>query len=415
MNFERGAEVERLWCEPVLTAYLRPDGGKGIRNKALILYTVECARHAAERIARHFRDAGEDVDVTGCLSCLRNQVILRRLLRYATHPNVGAVLVVGHGCEYLDPARIAGFAREKGREAEWFYLQEAGGTEGGIRRGIELVSGMLDRLREAPRGPMRPCELVVGAKCGGSDFTSGLAGNALVGALFESHVACGGAAMMEEMAEAVGLRDHLTARCASAEAARAVAATYDKTMEFCRQLGQYSISPGNFAGGLTTIEEKSLGAVCKAGNCPIQGVLKIAQAPPGPGFWLLDVIPDDRVEPAFFGGGDATGLMDQVASNCHLLLFVTGRGHVGGVPVSPVVKITGNQTTFDRMAGDIDLCAADLLTGARTMPEMKSALAEVILAVAGGRKTHAERLGHAEGTLFFNHQKPDGVCWTRYG
>jgi altronate hydrolase len=220
--------------------------------------------------------------------------------------------------------------------------------------------------------------------------------------------------MMEEIAEAVGLKNHLIAHCASPEVAREVAVTYDKTMEFCQRLGQYSISPGNFAGGLTTIEEKSLGAVCKAGDCAIQGVLKIAQAPPRPGFWLLDVIPDDRVEPAFFGGGDATGLIDQVASGCHLLLLITGRGHTGGVPVSPVIKLTGNERTFSRMASDIDFSAAGLLTGELSMPEAKDALARLILSVAGSAKSNAERVGHAEGTLFFNHQQPDRVCWTRY-
>jgi altronate hydrolase len=167
-------DLWEIWREPVLNAYLRPDGGKGIRNKVLVIYTVECARHAAERIAAHFRDVGEDVDVIGCLSCLANQVIVRRLLRCAIHPNVGAVLVVGHGCEYIDPSRIAGFVRETGRPAEWFFLQEAGGTEGGIRQGVELVGHMLDHLRKTPRAGMRPCELVIGAKCGGSDFPRAL-------------------------------------------------------------------------------------------------------------------------------------------------------------------------------------------------------------------------------------------------
>lgn len=407
--------IEQILSQPVCEGYLRPDGQKGIRNKVLVLFTVECAKHAAERIAAHFREQGRDVDVTGCLSCLDNQVIVRRLLRYATHPNVGAVLVVGHGCEYIDPRRVADFASERGRAADWFYLQEAGGTESGIARGIALVGGMLETLKNTPREPMYFHELVIGAKCGGSDFTSGLAGNALVGSLLETHVAHGGTAMMEEIAEAVGLREALIERCANESAAHEVAVAYDKTMAFCRSLGLHSISPGNFVGGLTTIEEKSVGAVCKMGACRIEGVLKIAQTPPRPGFWLLDVIPDERVESAFFGGGDATGLMDQAASGCHLLLFVTGRGHVGGIPVCPVFKITGNQRTYDAMSRDIDLSAAGLLTGAQRPEELLLVLLREVARVCAGGQTHAERVGHAEGTLFINHQSPAGACWQGYG
>ena len=323
---------------PICQAWLRPDGGKGIRNKVLVLYTVECSKHVAESIAAHFQAQHRDVDVTGSLACLDNQAVVQRMLAYCVHPNVGAVLIVGHGCEYIEPDRIRDFARAHGRPAEAFYLQKVGGTEAGIALGCRLVGEMLEKIEAGPRAPMYAQELIIGAKCGGSDFTSGIAGNAVIGKFFENLTAAGGTAMMEEIAEAVGLRDHLVSRAVNVDVARDVALTYDKTMEFCRRLGRYSISPGNFVGGLTTIEEKSMGAVVKMGGCRIEGVLKIAQRPKHPGFWLLDVIPDDKPEPAFFFGGDATGLLDQIACGCHLVLFNTGRGHVGGTPVAPILN-----------------------------------------------------------------------------
>ena len=254
---------------PICQAWLRPDGGKGIRNKVLVLYTVECSKHVAESIAAHFQAQHRDVDVTGSLACLDNQAVVQRMLAYCIHPNVGAVLIVGHGCEYIEPDRIRDFARAHGRPAEAFYLQKVGGTEAGIALGCRLVGEMLEKLEAGPRAPMYAQELIIGAKCGGSDFTSGIAGNAVIGKFFENLTAAGGTAMMEEIAEAVGLRDHLVSRAVNEDVARDVGLTYDKTMEFCRRLGRYSISPGNFVGGLTTIEEKSMGAVVKMGGCKI--------------------------------------------------------------------------------------------------------------------------------------------------
>ena len=187
---------------PICQAWLRPDGGKGIRNKVLVLYTVECSKHVAESIAAHFQAQHRDVDVTGSLACLDNQAVVQRMLAYCVHPNVGAVLIVGHGCEYIEPDRIRDFARAHGRPAEAFYLQKVGGTEAGIALGCRLVGEMLEKIEAGPRAPMYAQELIIGAKCGGSDFTSGIAGNAVIGKFFENLTAAGGTAMMEEIAEA---------------------------------------------------------------------------------------------------------------------------------------------------------------------------------------------------------------------
>lgn len=399
---------------PICQAYLRPDGTKGIRNKVLVIYTVECSKHVAESISRHFQDIHCDVDVIGSLACLDNQSVVHRLLAYCVHPNIGAVLVVGHGCEYIEASKICEFAIASGREAEAFLLQEVGGTTAGIRLGIRLVEKMLANLEHTPRIPMYADELIIGAKCGGSDFSSGLAGNAVIGCFFERHTAFGGTAMMEEMAEAIGLKNHLVSRAANEKAAEEIRLTYDKTVEFCKKLGHYSISPGNFVGGLTTIEEKSMGAVVKMGNCRIQGILKIAQRPSHAGFWILDVIPDYVVEPAFLYGGDTTGLLDQIACGCHMVLFNTGRGHVGGTPIAPVLKLTGNQSIYHKLKGDIDFCSGSVLSGEETKEDAAVRLWELICKICNGQPVLAEKVGHRQGTLFFNYQDPRHVIPCNY-
>lgn len=389
--------------------YLRPDGTKGIRNKVLVIYTVECSKHVAEEISRYFHSRGEDVDVIGSLACMANQSIVYRLLSYSIHPNVGAVVVIGHGCEYIEPEKIAEYASKHGRMADFFYLHKVGGTEAGIQKGIQIIEKMLQKLRSVPRVPVYIEDIVIGAKCGGSDFTSGIAGNVVIGTLFERLTGMGGTAMMEEMAEAIGLKEHLISHAVNADVAQEIAMTYDKTVEFCKKMGHYSISPGNFTGGLTTIEEKSMGAVAKMGDCKIEGVLKIAQHPAHAGFWILDVIPDYKVEPAFLAGGDTTGMLDQIACGCHIVLFNTGRGHVGGTPISPIIKLTGNIETYQALEHDIDLCVGGVLTGDETKEEAADRLYTKICDVVNGEPSMAERVGHRQGTLFFNYQDPGKV------
>ena len=170
---------EKILCQ----GYQRRDGTKGIRNKVLIVFTVECSKYVCRKIAEYFQNIGEDVETIGSHSCLHNQVNIRRMLKYCTHPNVGGVLVIGHGCEYTYPSMLAKEAERSGREAAWFYQQEAGGTKKSIIRGITIVQDMLDKLKNVPRIPMYIQDLVIGGECGGSDFTSGLAGNALIGSV----------------------------------------------------------------------------------------------------------------------------------------------------------------------------------------------------------------------------------------
>ena len=196
------------------------------------------------------------------------------MLALARHPNVGAVLSVGLGCEYTQPGKIAEVVRASGRPTEWFFIQQQGGTNKSVTAGKEIIQRLRTDIRaHTPRVPMSLADLTVGAECGGSDGTSGLAGNPAVRAFFDRLVDQGGRAIFEETVEMIGLREHLHLRAASPEAGRQLARAYDKAVRYCQSVHQYSVSPGNFAGGLTTIEEKSLGAFTKGGTRPIQGVI----------------------------------------------------------------------------------------------------------------------------------------------
>jgi len=381
--------------------YLRADSRKGVRNLVLVVYTVECASHVAHAVA-----AGEpDTHVIGFPGCYDNAYAIRLMLALARHPNVGAVLAVGLGCEYTQPERIAARARESGRPAEWFYIQQSGGTASSIQQGKEMVARLRLELAHTPRVEMSLGDLVIGAECGGSDATSGIAGNPTVGRLFDRLVDAGGTAIFEEIVEMIGLRQVLIDRAANDAAREQLAAAYDKAVDYCRSVQQCSISPGNFAGGLTTIEEKSLGAFSKCGSRPIQGVIKVAHAPPCPGLWLLDTVPDPHfMQFGYTNPNDTEGIMDLIAAGSHIILFITGRGSVIGSPIAPLVKITGNSETYRNLAADIDFNAGRLLAGEHTLDELASELLAIVTIVAAGALTKPERLGHREYFITYKHQ-----------
>ena len=385
---------------------LRADGRKGIRDLALVVYTVECAKHVAHAIA-----AGEpDTHVIGFSGCYDNAYAIRLMLALARHPNVGAVLSVGLGCEYTQPEKISEAVRKSGRPADGFFIQDAGGTTRSIARGKEMLARLRAQARgQARRVPMGLADLTVGGECGGSDGTSGLAGNPVVGALVDRIVDAGGCAVFEETVELIGLREVLLARAASDAVRADLAAAYDNAVDYCRAVRQYSASPGNIAGGLTTIEEKSLGALAKSGARSIQGVIKVAEPPRGPGLWLLDSVPDPHfMQFGYTNPNDTEGIMDLIAAGAQVVLLVTGRGSVIGSPIAPLIKITGNAQTFRRMQEDMDFDASRVLTGERTLPQAAEELLDMVVRVAAGRPSKPEALGHREYFIMYKHQ--DSRC-----
>jgi altronate dehydratase large subunit len=385
------------------TGYLRADGRKGVRNIVLVMYTVECAQHVAHDIA-----AGEqDAHVIGFPGCFDNQYAVRLMLALGRHPNVGAVLAVGLGCEYTRPDKIAEVVAASGRPSDWFYIQNEGGTRTSVEKGKRIVREMRERLdRDTPRVPMTLADLTIGCECGGSDGTSGLAGNPAVGAFFDLLVDAGGRAIFEEIVEMIGLKSIMLSRAANDEARQQLGHAYEKAVQHCRQTRQWSASPGNFAGGLTTIEEKSMGAFAKSGSRAIQGVVKVAQPPPRPGLWLMDTTPDPHfMQFGYTNPNDTEGIMDLISGGSQIVLFVTGRGSVIGSPVAPLVKVTGNSKTYRRMIDDMDFDAGRVLSGELTLRQAAEELRDLIVRVARGEPSKPEALGHREYFLMYKHQE----------
>jgi len=388
---------ERSW-----TGYLRSDGSKGIRNLILVMYTVECAKFVAHAVA----EGEQDVHVIGFPGCYDNAYAIRLMLALATHPNVGACLAIGLGCEYTQPQRLAEVAEKSGRPSDWFFIQEHGGTRSGIAKGKAALGSLRERMEaQTMRVPMGFADLIVGAECGGSDGTSGLAGNPVVGRFYDLLVDRGGSAVFEEIVEMIGLRDVLHARAANAEVAARLDHAYEKAERYCRSVRQYSVSPGNFAGGLTTIEEKSMGAFAKSGSRPIQGVIEVSQRVPHPGLWLLDSVPDEHfMQFGYTNPNDTEGIMDLISVGAQIVMFVTGRGSVIGSPVAPLIKVTGNARTFERMNEDMDFNAGTILSGERTLDEAAGDLMEMVANVASGQPSKPEALGHREYFVMYKHQ-----------
>lgn len=390
------------------SGYLRSDGSKGIRNVVLVVYTVECASHVARQIA----DGETDVQVIGFPGCYDNQYAVNLLLALARHPNVGAVLAVGLGCEYTSPQKISEVVAASGRITDWFYIQNQGGTTSSIAHGKAVVREMARRLdAETPRAPMSLAELVVGSECGGSDATSGLAANPVVGVFSDMLVDAGGTAIWEETVEMIGLKHALTKRASCPEAARSIAAAYEKMENYCKAVRQYSVSPGNFAGGLTTIEEKSLGSYIKSGTRPIQGVVRVAQRPPSRGLWLLDSVPDPHfMQFGYTNPNDTEGLMDLMSAGAHLLFYTTGRGSCTGSPIAPTIKVTGNSQTYAKLKDDMDFDAGRVLSGSLSVQETAVELRDLVVRVAAGERSNPERLGHREYFIMYKHQRTPSLA-----
>lgn len=389
-----------------MQAYLRTDGSKGIRNVVVVAYLVECAHHAAREIALPLRD--QAVHVIGFPGCFPNAYVDRIMRRLGTHPNVGAVLLVSLGCEGFARADLAASIRSSGRLVHTVVIQESGGTTRAIEAGSTWVRQALAQLASTPRGEIDVDELVVGAICGGSDATSGLTANPAIGQTLDLLVRRGATAVFEETGELIGCEQFMARRAATEALGRQIVAAVEKAARVYHTLGHGSFAPGNADGGLTTIEEKSLGAYCKSGESTISGLIKPGDVPPQGGLYLLDVVPDGEVRFGFPNIADNAEIVELIACGCHLTLFATGRGSVVGSAIAPVIKVCANPETYRRMPDDMDVDAGRILEGRGTLAEVGEEIFELLLATAAGAPTASERLGHQEFLLTYKWFEPIG-------
>ncbi|PCD02022.1 hydrolase [Sphingomonas spermidinifaciens] len=393
--------------------WLRPDGRKGIRDAILVVYLVECAHHVARRIVDRMDDPR--VQLIGFPGCYPNDYALAMMKALTTHPNVGGVVLMSLGCESFNREALAASAREAGRPVETVVIQQAGGTRASIEAGLAAVARVQDEAdRRAVRVPMLRSELVIGTICGGSDGTSGITGNPAVGRAFDTLVDAGAVCLFEETGEMIGCEGHMAERAASPEVADALVASVQQAERYYRAMGYGSFSPGNAEGGLTSQEEKSAGAYAKSGSRAIAGVIRPAEQAPGPGLYLLDVVPLGAPKFGFPNIVDNAEIGELIACGAHINLFVTGRGSVVGSAISPVIKVCANPDTYARMADDMDVNAGRILTGEATLDEVGAEIVALIEGVAAGAQTKSEALGHQEFVLTYKASMPAGpACLPR--
>ncbi len=375
--------------------YARADGQVGIRNRLLILFTVVCAEEVSRRISYQL----EDAVVAGWRDCNADAGAKQKMLRLASNPNVGAVLVLSLGCESTDAPAIVHEIEAIGKPVDFVSVQAAGGTRSAIALGVEKGRMLQSIASTAPRRELQLSELIVGVECGGSDPTSGIAANPAVGYASGRIVAAGGSIIFEETNELLGCEEMLVQQASTPEVADEILAAIRVARDWGIRWNARAISAGNIEGGLTTIEEKSLGAVCKAGSSPIASVLHGGEweRPATPGLHLL--APYYVRREGWTGGGtisDPNGVTELAACGAHIVVFTTGRGTVTGSGIVPVIKVCGNPETYARMSENMDINAGAIVTGEKSIAEVGEEILAKIGSVAAGELTMNEELGHFE-------------------
>lgn len=389
-----------------IQGWLRSDGRKGIRNTIVIAYLVECAHHVAREIHLPFREQG--VHVIGFSGCFPNAHALRMMKRLGTHPNVGAMLLCSLGCESFNRFDLAKHVAASGRPVKTIVIQDTGGTRKSIDEGREWIKATLAAIAEVPRAPIAVSELILGTKCGGSDATSGLTANPAMGRAFDHLIAEGAAGIFEETGELIGLENYMAERAVTKELGGEILACMEKTARYYATMGHSSFAVGNAEGGLSTIEEKSLGAYAKSGAQPISGLIKPGDRPPHGGLYLMDMIPDGEARWGFPSVNDNSEVAELIACGAHMVMFSTGRGSVVGSAISPVIKVCANPDTYARMSDDMDVDAGRILAGAASVDDVGLEIAALVKRIAAGAPTKSEALGHQEFVLNYKSFEPIG-------
>ncbi len=384
-----------------MQGFLRQDGRVGIRNYVQVVFTVECASHAAKEIAAAFK--GQAVQYFGFSGCYPSAYAYRLVHGMCLNPNIGAVVLVSLGCENFDSMKLKAEIIASGRPCGIVVIQEEGGTLPAITRGKQLVQDYLNALQHTPTRAITLGDLTVGTICGGSDGTSVITGNPSVGRAFDQLIAAGAACIFEESGELIGCEQLMADRAVNDEVRQALLQEMDKCRRYYSALGLGSFSNGNAVGGLTTQEEKSLGAYAKSGSSQIAGVIVPGQTAPGKGLYLMDVIPDGPVRFGFPNICDTAEACELISCGCSVILFTTGRGSTIGSVIAPVIKVCCNPETYARMAGDMDINAGRIISEGATLDEVSAEIIGMIEHLASGGQSKSEALGHAEFVLTYKH------------
>ncbi|WP_319416885.1 UxaA family hydrolase [Marispirochaeta aestuarii] len=376
--------------------YHRPDGQVGVRNYLGVLSTVTCANQAAENIAGHVRGTAVFTHQQGCGLLQEDLDLTRRtLINLGRNPNLGAVLVVSLGCEGVDAEKIVEGIASSGKPVELVRIQRDGGYFAAISEGGLKAQKLASEISMQVRKEASIQNLRIGVKCGASDPTSGLASNPAVGQALDQLIAAGGSAVFGETTELIGAEHLVAGRCETDELS-------DRLLGMVRRLEARVIqhgsdmrggnpSAGNIAAGLTTIEEKSLGAVVKSGTAQIHGVFDYGECPPNEGG--LYFIDSPGREPELLAGLGAAG--------CQIILFSTGIGAPQGFPFIPVIKVSGNRNTVKALVDFIDLDVSQVLLKGESLESAGSRVLQYSLRTADGHTTKAETIGYNGSTAIY--------------
>nr|WP_300186125.1 UxaA family hydrolase [uncultured Agathobaculum sp.] len=371
--------------------YKRPDGRVGVRNKVLILPASVCASDTTRIIAQQVEGAVTFNNQLGCSQVASDQQYTMDVMAgYAANPNVYGTVVVSLGCENCQMDLVVAAIQERtNKPIKQVIIQEVGGTLKAVDLGVRYAKEMVSDASLLQKEEFPLSELIVGTECGGSDPTSGLAANVLIGEMSDRIVAEGGTSILSETTEFIGAEHILARRAANKDVHDRIfeiVHRYEKALQLVgEEVREGNPSPGNKAGGITTLEEKSLGCIHKGGHTTVNAVYDYAkQVEPKSGLVIMDT-----------PGNDPSSVAAMVAGGAQVVVFSTGRGSPTGNPIAPVIKITGNRITFANMEDNIDVDASPIIYGG-DLKQLGDDFMKLLAEVASGRQTKAEALGFTE-------------------
>lgn len=367
--------------------YVRPDGKVGARNYVAVIPSVTCANDVAQAICRQVQGTITYLHHQGCCQMPPDlERVTDTLISLGKSPNLASVLVVSLGCEGTDHERMVREIAATGKPVEIIHIQELGGVSKAIQAGTDIARRMVIAASGLQRQPVDVSNIVMAIKCGASDTTSGMASNCVIGYVADKLVDLGATVIFGETTEFIGGEHLLARRAVTQEVGDKIFDIVNKMEARAKAIGcdmrKGQPTPGNIAGGLSSIEEKTLGAIVKSGTRPIQGVLEYPEFVTGQkGLWIKDT---PGREPEILTGMAATG--------AQFMMFSTGRGAPQGFPSMPVIKVCGNPNTYQRMEEDMDLNAGLIITGEKTIDQVGEEAFEKLLRTLSGEMTKNEAI-----------------------